>query len=121
MEKTRWVLIFSVLCLALVFSISPVEAQEVCNPEIVDPDRCDQDGDCFIKRTGRCRSLNSEAPIDCDDSDVALTANCGGGDGAPTLVPCPASPCIADVGKTFSDNTPAKLFANMATPPRNLY
>jgi len=32
MEKKRWVLIFSAVCLALVFSVSPVEAQENSSP-----------------------------------------------------------------------------------------
>jgi len=99
MEKKRWVLIFSALCLALVFSVSSVEAQK---PECVDlidgithdwsqiqePERCDKDGDCFLKRNRFCQRLNDDPmiPIDCDDNDYDPFNNCrgdgGGGSGS---------------------------------------
>jgi len=50
METKRWNLIFSGLCLALVFSVSSVEAQRQCDP----CHRCDQDGDGFIGASSFC-------------------------------------------------------------------
>lgn len=47
MEKKKWSLIFIGLCLALVFSMSPVEAQKDCN----------EDNDDYVKDTGKCRRL----------------------------------------------------------------
>jgi len=90
MERKRWVLILMALCLALVFSVSSVEAQEMCEapsgetwPPIVNEDRCDRDGDCYVKNNRSCRNLNEDALLDCNDNNGDLTDNCdessGGG------------------------------------------
>ncbi len=55
------------------------------------------------------------APAMADKPDCELDPNhhgCGGEDPDPTLGECtmPMSPCIADVGKTFTDNTPARQY-----------
>ena len=110
MEKKRWVLIFSALSLALVFSMSPVEAQGVCvagdGTEFPDwptilPERCDRDGDCFVKDNTPCIRDNSDPPagIDCDDSDPNLNADCGGGDPEPDPEPTTNIPLVV----TFDD------------------
>ena len=60
-------------------------------------------------------SAPAVANHDCSDPKWENHSHCGGGGGSedpePTLGMCPASPCIADVGKTFTDNTPARQFA----------
>ena len=50
MEKKRWVFIFSALCLALAFSVSSVEAQDICTQG----DFCDSDHDKFFRDHKRC-------------------------------------------------------------------
>ena len=69
MEKKRWVLILMALCLALVFSVSSVEAQQhhLCFAGSF----CDQDSDTFFKNHRRCvHCLDLEgAELDCDDHD----------------------------------------------------
>jgi len=80
MEKNRWVLIFIGLCLALVFSMSPVEAQMhhdcgVCA-------HCDRDGDTLIKDTPPCRTNCPDFMIDPNDRepDGGGPNMCRGGD-----------------------------------------
>ena len=69
MEKKRWVLIFIGLCLALIFSMSPVEAQmHHCEAG----NFCDRDGDGFFKNTHqRCDFCidGDDDKIDCDDTN----------------------------------------------------
>ena len=69
MEKKRWVLIFSAVCLALVFSVSSVEAQ-ICDPGAF----CDRDGDTFIRDHRKCMECFGE--IDCDDSASSNVNSC---------------------------------------------
>ena len=69
MEKKRWVLIFSALCLALAFSVSPVEGQTIC----MGGNFCDRDVDGWIRDHKRCTdcleaALMAGRGIDCDDS-----------------------------------------------------
>jgi len=71
MEKNRWSLIFIGLCLALVFSVSPVEAQmhHLCEPGTF----CDQDGDDFYRDHQRCAHCEGIRPVlDCDDHDGSV-------------------------------------------------
>jgi len=84
MEKKRWSLIFIGLCLALVFSVSSVEAQR----------SCDGDGDGFVKDTSKCRKLLEEPGIlgiDLNDRDCAVPdvngCDNGGGGGSDDRVP----------------------------------
>jgi len=68
MEKKRWSLIFIGLCLALVFSMSPVEAQmhHMC----VAFQFCDQDGDGLFRVHSRCEHcFEGEDPGDPDPND----------------------------------------------------
>ncbi len=51
------------------------------------------------------------APAMADPPNPDHNHGGGGGDPDPTLEPCLESLCIADVGKTFTDNTPAKQYA----------
>ena len=114
MKKQNWSLIFLALCLVLAFSVSPVEAQ--CGPG----EFCDRDGDEFFRNHKRCGSCGG--PADCDDGFYDLTNDCsdGGGSGEPTLEPCPMEVvCIADVGKTYRDNTVAKQFVDEFPLDRN--
>jgi len=80
MEKKGWSLIFIGLCLALVFSVSSVEAQD---------DPCDKDGDNWVKNTRRCVPRLGEGfdGIDCNDNNRELTDNCGDSGGG-TVVIC---------------------------------
>jgi len=80
MEKNRWSLIFIGLCLALVFSVSSVEAQK----------NCDFDEDGFIKDTNKCHNQNPVAGIDCDDTtpDASDPTPCVGPAPSGTLVIC---------------------------------
>jgi len=71
MEKNRWSLIFIGLCLALVFSMSPVEAQAEKGPRC--SDEMDNDGDNLI---------------DCDDPDC----KCGDPEPTGTVTICHFSP-----------------------------
>jgi len=66
-----------VLVLALAFSISPLQAQKVCEPF----NFCDKDGDGWIKEHRKCNQCVDPAPLglDCDDNDPGLTDNCSGG------------------------------------------
>ena len=67
MEKKRWGLIFSGLCLALVFSVSSVDAQKICEP----CQRCDRDGDGEIQNTGSCiKKCAPDGVVDDDDHDA---------------------------------------------------
>ncbi len=68
MEKKRWGLIYSGLCLALVFSVSSVEAANQCEP----CERCDQDGDTFIKDSQPCRNKCGSANLDPNDTDPLI-------------------------------------------------
>ena len=73
MENKNWTLIFSALCLALVFSVSPVEAQK----------SCDADFDLYVKDTKKCRNLLTQPNtvylgIDCDDNFTDPENDCGG-------------------------------------------
>ena len=79
METKRWNLIFSGLCLALVFSVSSVEAQRQCEP----CHRCDQDGDFFIGESSFCQRKCLDPFNDDNDLDASIP---GGG---PTPVVCP--------------------------------
>ena len=73
MEKKRWSLIFIGLCLALAFSVSPVEAQK----------ECDADDDSFVKDTNKCRRQNpDETEFDCNDN-VSSDDNTDCGDPEP--------------------------------------
>ena len=83
MENKRWSLILMALCLALVFSVSSVEAQQ----------SCDRDNDGWLKDTRNCGKLLLAEPgvwlgIDCDDNDdspIVSEPPCdGGGPGCPT-------------------------------------
>ncbi len=68
MEKKRLGLIYSGLCLALVFSVSSVEAANQCEP----CERCDRDGDSFIKNSQPCINkcgLNDQEMFDPNDTD----------------------------------------------------
>ena len=62
MEKNRWSLIFIGLCLALAFSVSPVEAQK----------DCDADGDGYFKATNKCDRLGGSLGDDDDDTDCDI-------------------------------------------------
>jgi len=74
MEKKRWVLMFSALCLALAFSVSSVEAQDPCTQG----DFCDSDHDTFFRDHKRC---DCGPIIDCNDNDPAIGGPpCDGGD-----------------------------------------
>ncbi len=84
MEKKRWVLILMALCLALVFSVTSVEARG----------SCDADGDGFVKDTRKCRKLIGEPGIDgidLNDRDCAIPeedgCDNGGGGGSDDRVP----------------------------------
>ncbi len=67
MEKKRWGLIYSGLCLALVFSVSSVDAQKICEP----CQRCDRDGDGEIQNTGSCiKKCAPDGVVDDDDHDA---------------------------------------------------
>ena len=108
MKKRNWSLIFLALCLVLAFSVSPVEAQ--CGPG----EFCDRDGDEFIRDHRKCSCPGGQGP-DCDDNNPEVPdpiACDDGGAGEPTIEPCPVSLCIADVGKTYRANTPAKQFVD---------
>ena len=112
MEKKRWCLILMALCLALVFSVSSVEAQQCVAggamfdwDEISNP-RCDRDGDCYVRNNNRCISDNPpvfpdfEDNVDCDDSDPLVIGPppCD----EPEPEPDPAgSPIIAVVANKF--------------------
>ncbi len=78
MEMKRWNLIFSGLCLALVFSVSSVEAQHcgMCQ-------KCDQDGDLEIRASTFCAKKCGSATDTADNEDLG---NCpvdgDGGDDA---------------------------------------
>jgi len=67
MERTRIGLIFIGLCLALVFSVSPVEAQQ-----------CDKDDDMFNRIHRNCDpgflddQLGFDIPTDCNDNDASI-------------------------------------------------
>ena len=63
-------LLFLSVFLLLAFSVSSVAAQ-------CEPNRCDRDGDCFIKNNTPCRNINPP-PYDCDDNDFNLTNICVG-------------------------------------------
>ena len=109
MEKQNWSLIFLALCLVLAFSVSPVEAQ--CGAG----EFCDRDSDRFFKNHKRC-GICGGGETDCDDGfdDPLNDCSDGGGAGEPTLEPCPMGVvCIADVGKTYRDNTVAKQFVDL--------
>ena len=73
MEMKRWSMVFSGLCLALVFSVSSVEAQHcgLCQ-------KCDQDGDGIIRKSNFCERKCGTAE---DEQDDDLTGACSGGDG----------------------------------------
>ena len=71
MEKKRWSLIFIGLCLALAFSVSPVEAQAEKGPRC--SDGIDNDGDTFID----CGEHGTDPDPDC---------KCGGEDPEPAKV-----------------------------------
>jgi len=96
MEKKRWVLILMALCLSLAFSVSSVEAQRVCDPVINESDRCDRDGDCYVKNNRSCRNLNEDALLDCNDNNGDLTDNCDESSGGGKVEIChtnsPANP-----------------------------
>jgi len=68
MEKNRWSLIFIGLCLALVFSVSPVEAQmhHLCERGAF----CDQDSDDVYRDHARC--VHCEEPFDPNDHDCEI-------------------------------------------------
>ena len=74
MEKKRWVLILMALCLALVFSVSSVEAQDIC----FKGEFCDRDEDGFPKDHNRCVECLGvfETEFDCDDSDNSDENDC---------------------------------------------
>ena len=125
MEKNRWSLMFIGLCLALVFSVSSVEAQivqcvaggipfpweEISNP------RCDRDEDCYVRNNNRCIRENSGDPsdndpppakIDCDDSDPLVIGPppCDDDDDPQTPGDPPAgAPIIAMVANRFNLGT----------------
>jgi len=67
MEKKRWSLIFIGLCLALVFSVSPVEAQ--MHHDCSKCAHCDRDGDGRIKDTPPCINSCEGFPIDLNDRE----------------------------------------------------
>ncbi len=69
MEKKRWSLIFIGLCLALIFSVSSVEAQDI--PEICKAMAfCDRDMDTYFKDHKRCVDCTDfSTRIDCNDSN----------------------------------------------------
>jgi len=83
MEKNRWSLIFIGLCLALVFSVSSVEAQ-LCKKG----NFCDRDRDGFFKDHHRCVPLCTEDKIDCDDTDRDVNPGEENCDALVTLVVC---------------------------------
>ena len=67
-EKNRWSLIFIGLCLALAFSVSPVEAQmhHTCEMGAV----CDRDGDGFFRDQKRCFescAVSDPDLVDCNE------------------------------------------------------
>ncbi len=69
MEKNRWSLIFIGLCLALAFSVSSVEAEDL--PEICEQMKfCDRDTDGFFKDHKRCTVCGGL--IDCNDTDFEI-------------------------------------------------
>jgi len=85
MEKKRWSLIFIGLCLALVFSVSPVEAE--IHHDCTLCAHCDRDGDGDIKDTPPCIAncvdvIRPEDRPDIDDDDgdaVGMCDESGGG------------------------------------------
>ena len=85
MEKKRWSLIFIGLCLALVFSVNPVEAQ--MHHDCGKCAHCDRDGDGLIKDTPPCISNCKDLPdfmIDPNDREPDEGPNmCRGGDPEP--------------------------------------
>ena len=88
MEKKRWVFIFFALCLALALTSSPVEAADECDTpdgvwDGIAPDRCDRDGDCYVKDNKSCLRSNPEAAEfpDCDDSAASDDNSCVDVDG----------------------------------------
>jgi len=94
MEKNRWSLIFIGLCLALAFSVSPVEAQ-LCDMGAF----CDRDGDGYIKDHRRCTACLEAAVelgkgLDCDDDDgdVPEDTPCEVEPGPATVTICHFSP-----------------------------
>jgi len=93
MEKKRWVLILMVLCLALAFSVSSVEAQDICTQG----DFCDSDHDGFWRNHKRCDCVGI---IDCNDNDPGIGGPpCGGGDDGDTKTSKKSIPLIM----TFDD------------------
>jgi len=79
MEKKRLGLIFIGLCLALIFSMSSVEAQDI--------DPCDRDGDSYVKNTKKCLDREGEfLGIDCNDNKGEFTDDCGGSGGGEAKV-----------------------------------
>ena len=108
------------LCLALVFSVSSVEAQEeACtNPDgvnftLFDSDRCDGDMDCFLKNNGRCKRSNRDSldsgvlSIDCDDNFDDPLNLCGGEAPPDPVPPNPNSPRIAVVSNSSGTGSTA--------------
>ncbi len=109
LTKSLVQLIFVTLIFAmLMFGVSSVSAQDRCLPS----NFCDRDGDTFFKNHKRCDVCGG--PTDCDDGFYDPDNDCGGGGGEPNLEPCPMGVvCIADVGKTYRDNTVAKQFVDL--------
>jgi len=121
MEKNRWSLIFIGLCLALVFSVSSVEAADKCEAggiefpwdEISHP-RCDRDGDCYVRNNNRCISDNPpasndplEGNVDCDDGNPLIIGPppCGVEPPPTPDDPPEGAPIIATVGNKFHTGT----------------
>ena len=63
------------LSLGLAFGASPGSEA----PTAWVQDRCDEDGDGFIKNTGGCKKKNPGGLVDCDDTNPELNVDCGGG------------------------------------------
>ena len=77
-KRSEWALsLVLVLGLSLGLALGASPGSEAATAWV--QDRCDQDGDGFIKNTGGCKKKNPGVPVDCDDTDPALTNNCGGG------------------------------------------
>ena len=120
MENKRWGLIFIGLYLALAFSVSPVAAQTFCEDSNetmfawlkISSERCDRDGDCYVKNNKPCIRDNSGDPsgdpppagIDCDDSDPDLNTDCSGGDPEPDPEPTTKTPLIVTFDDLFTDS-----------------
>ena len=116
MAKKRWSLIFSALCLALVFSVSSVEAQEQETEEIcMVGNFCDRDMDGFIRVHNRCMACLGMT--DCDDSidgndcaeiesgttfSVDVVEGSGGSNWVVTLGDCVGSSSSSNLSAGFS-------------------